>query len=63
MYTCSGGTIYTVTGQNLDVVEEPHLLLYVRGVASQQKRQAEEMEQVEYVLQADHVSQSPVNLQ
>lgn len=41
----SGGTIYTVTGQRLDIVEEPRLLLYVRRNVV--KRQAQDTQEIE----------------
>ena len=54
--SCRGGTTFTVTGQNLDVVQEPRLLLYVAGVVSQQqKRQADMPEEIEYRLEHGEV--------
>jgi len=34
----SGGTNYTITGTNLDSVQQPHLLFYVEGVAEPGRR-------------------------
>ena len=41
-------------GRNLDVVQEPRLLVYVSGVSSQQKRQTDTLT-TEYTLQSDEV--------
>ena len=44
---CSGGTNYTVTGQNLDIVQEPRLIVYVSAPQNVAKRQAQGSQEVE----------------
>ena len=44
---CSGGTNYTVTGQNLDIVQEPRLIVYVSVPQNVAKRQAQGSQEVE----------------
>ena len=45
----SGGINYTISGENLDSVQEPHLLIYYDGVPSGGKKRRQIMQEGRFI--------------